>query len=158
MLADARNELNWSQERAAEEAELPKKAIAKYEVYPEVATPARILKLSETYKNPEILEWYCTDVCPVGKKQHCKMVSNGLTGAAMSVVAETMDLQLLQHLLMKITCDGRIDTNELCDMEKIMIEIEHVERALHALKIQFTKELSRIEREKSPVRQHRRVS
>jgi len=158
MLADARNGLHWSQERASAEADIPKKALAKYEVYPEEATPDRILKLSQTYQNPEILEWYCTDVCPVGKTNHCKMVSNGLTGAAMSVVAETMDLQTLQHLLMKITCDGRVDANELGDMERIMIEIEHVERAIHALKIQFSKEVSRLENEKSLVHQHRRVS
>lgn len=158
MLAEARNELHLSQERASELSDIPKKALAKYEVYPEEATPDRILKLSQAYKDPEILEWYCTDVCPVGKTQHCKMVSNGLTGAAMSVVAETMDLQLLQHLLMKITCDGRIDVNELADMERIMTEIEHVERAIHALKIQFSKEVSRLEKEKAPVRQHRRVS
>ena len=158
MLADARNGVHLSQERASELSDIPKKALAKYEVYPEEAPPERILKLSQTYKDPEILEWYCTDVCPVGKTQHCKMVSNGLTGAAMSLVAETMDIQAVQQLLMKITCDGQIDSSELGDMERIMTEIEHVERAIHALKIQFAKEVSRLEKEKSPVRQHRRVS
>ena len=158
MLAEARNEAGLSLESTEDMTNVPRRAIAKYEVHPEEAPPERILKLSETYKNPEILEWYCTDICPVGKTQHCKMVSNGLTGAAMSLVAETMDIQAVQQLLMKITCDGQIDSSELSDMEKIMTEIEHVERAIHALKIQFAKEVSRLEKEKSPVRTHRRVS
>jgi len=158
MLADARNGVHLSQERASELSDIPKKALAKYEVYPEEAPPERILKLSQTYKDPEILEWYCTDVCPVGKSCHSKLVVNDLSGAAMKVIKETDDLHGLSKLIMEMFWDGKIDESELIDLEKVMTEIEHTERAIHALRAKVAQEMARLEKEKSPVRQHRRVS
>lgn len=158
MLADARSLAGLSLECAAELTDVPRKAISKYEVCPEEAPPERILKLSEAYKNKEVLEWYCTDVCPIGKEQHCKITVNGLTSAVMTFITEMDDVEELEKLLMKITCDGKIDPSEVADVDKIMTEIDHVERAIHALKAKVARELSRIEKENSPVRQHRRVS
>lgn len=158
MLADARSLAGLSLECAAELTDVPRKAISRYEVSPEEAPPERILKLSAAYQNKEVLEWYCTDICPIGKEQHCKIVVNGLTSAVMTFITEMDDVEELEKLLMRITCDGKIDQAEIADMKKIMLEIDHVERAIHALKAKVAKELSRLEKENSPVRQHRRVS
>ena len=158
MLAEARNEAGLSLESAAELTDVPRKAISKYEVCPEVAPPERILKLSEAYKNKDLLEWYCTDVCPIGKEQHCKIVVNGLSSAAMTFLTELDDVQSIKKLLMRVTCDGKIDATEIEDTSRFMAEIEHIERAIHALKSKVAQELSRIEKARSPVRQHRRVS
>lgn len=158
MLAEARSEAGLSLESTSELTDVPRKAIAKYEICPEEAPPDRILKLSEAYQNKEVLEWYCTDVCPIGKEQHCKIKVNGLSSAVMTFITEMDDVEELEKLLMRITCDGKIDQSEVADIEKIMSEIDHVERAIHALKARVASELSRLEKEKSPVRQHRRVS
>ncbi|TWH48506.1 helix-turn-helix transcriptional regulator [Sporomusa sp. KB1] len=158
MLADARNEAGLSLECVSEITNVPRKAISKYEVAPEEAPPERILKLAEAYHNKDVLEWYCTDVCPIGKEQHCKVVVNGLTSAAMTFLTELDDVQSIQKLLMRVTCDGKIDASEIEDTEKFMTEIEHIERAIHALKSKVAQEMDRLEKEKSPVHQHRRVS
>ena len=149
MLAEARNDAKMSLECAEAITDVPRRSISQYEICPEKAPPDRVLKLSKAYHNLEVLEWYCTDVCPIGREQHCKIVVNGLTSAVMTMITEMNDVENLEKQLMKLTCDGVIDLSEMKDMEKIMTEIEHVERAIHALKAQYSKELSRIQKERA---------
>ena len=156
MLASVRNELGWSQERAANEAQIAKKSLSRYEICPESASPEKILSLSKAYQNEELLEWYCTDICAIGREHHCKFVVNDLASSVLSLLKELGDIGAYQSKLISITCDGHIDTSEVSDAQAIMGEIEHLERALHALKSKFAREFDNLEKGKSPARQCRR--
>lgn len=154
MLAKVRNDLGWSQERAAFEAGIGRRTLTRYEIAPQSAQPDKIMRLAEAYNNPEILEWYCTEVCEIGSIYHCKMQVNDLSSAVLTLLKEMNDVQDLQGKLISISCDGKIDKNEIPDMEHIMEEIEQLESALHALKCKAAKFMPL--KEKSPVLAHRR--
>lgn len=149
MLAGVRNDLGWSQERAAAESGVAKRTISRYEINPEVATPRKVLKIAEAYQNSEIIEWYCTEVCAIGKEHHCSFKINDFSTSVIAFIKELGDLVKQQESLISIACDGQIDQTELEKLNLVMLEVEHVERAIHALKNHVAHEVAKLKKRKT---------
>lgn len=159
MLAEARETAGLSQECAAGEAHIGRRSLSRYEDVPEKANPQVILKLAEIYNSQELVEWYCTNVCEIGKEKHCKIQVNDLSTAGLRWLKELQDSVAIKDRLLSILCDGKIDAAELPELHGIMSEIDELESALHALKIKVSKEVDNLtKKEKPPVLAHRRLS
>lgn len=154
-MANFRNGL--SQEYVAAEAHVGRRSLCRYEVNPEKANPQVILSLARVYQNNEMIEWYCTDVCEIGKIKHCKMKANDLATAGLRWLKELQDVIAVKDLLISILCDGRIDSSEIHDLLLIMKEIDELEGAVHALRIKVSHEVDKLQgKEKPPARACRR--
>lgn len=145
MLAEVRNEAHLSQECAAAEAHVGRRSLSRYEVMPERANPQVILSLANVYHNNEMIEWYCTDVCEIGKKKHCKIKVNDLATAGLRWLKELQDVINVKDRLITILCDGKVDQSELNDLKMIMREIDELEGAVHALRIKVSHEVDKLQ-------------
>ncbi|MBU2701662.1 putative transcriptional regulator [Sporomusaceae bacterium BoRhaA] len=149
MLAEVRNEAHLSQECAAAEAHVGRRSLSRYEVMPERANPQVILSLANVYHNSELIEWYCTDVCEIGKNKHCKIKANDLATAGLRWLKELQDVIAVKDSLITILCDGRIDSSEVATLKAIMKEIDEMEGAVHALRIKVNHEVDKLEHKKA---------
>ncbi|MDU2064378.1 MAG: hypothetical protein E6713_06000 [Sporomusaceae bacterium] len=156
-MVDFRNGAGLTLEKAAAAANYERRTVARYEKTPEKANPLAILTLAKAYHSDEMLEWYCTEVCDIGKEKHCKMRANDLAAAGLRWLKELQDVINVKDRLIAILCDGRVDASELNDLEMIMREIDELEGAVHGLRIKVSREVDKLAKEKPPVLEHRRL-
>jgi DNA-binding XRE family transcriptional regulator len=149
MLAEARIDAGLSQECAAAEAHVGRRSLSRYEIMPEKANPQVILNLARVYQSDEMIEWYCTDICEIGKIKHCKIRANDLAIAGLRWLKELQDVNAVKDRLLSILCDGRVDSSELEDLLLVMKEIDEFEAAVHALRIKVHHEMDKLAKRKA---------
>lgn len=99
-------------------------------------TPEDVLALSLAYNKPELRNYYCCEVCEIGKKDapHVEDADNVhkiLVGMAVSL--ESINSKKMR--LMEILADGKVDDSEIPDLNKILDELEKISMTVEAIQL-----------------------
>jgi hypothetical protein len=102
--------------------------------------PEEIHLMADLYNAPELENYYCTNMCPLGRDMPIvKMVDlDRISVRALSTfrkIGETKDL------LLDIVEDGVIDESEKADMQKILKNLDELEQIAQSLKLWVKKNL-----------------
>ena len=98
--------------------------------------PADVLAMSKAYNKPELRNYYCTHECPIGKidAPQVKMNSN-IHELLVNMLLSLEAVNSNKMRLMEILADGKIQSDEIEDFEKIEKELEHISMAVESIQL-----------------------
>jgi len=141
---EARDELDWSREKAADEIAkiengkynyLDKYRLVKIEEETVKIQPEDIVALSKAYKKPELRNHYCCHHCDIGKIDAPEVIYDNVHEILvnMSVSLESVNSKKLR--LMEILADGKVDDTEITDLNRILEELERISMTVEAIQL-----------------------
>ncbi|MCM1221216.1 MAG: XRE family transcriptional regulator [Lachnospiraceae bacterium] len=102
--------------------------------------PEEVHLMADLYNAPELRNYYCTEMCPLG----CdipKANADGLDRIAIKALSAFRRLGMAKELLLDITEDGVITEDEKPDLQTVLQSLSEVEEVAQNLKIWAKKNL-----------------
>ena len=98
--------------------------------------PEDVVAMAKRYNKPELRNYYCCNECAIGRIDAPEVTFNG--GIHEILVNMAVSLRNVNHekiRLMEILEDGKVDSDEQADYEKISEELEHISMTIEALQL-----------------------
>lgn len=97
--------------------------------------PEEILEMAKAYKSPELCNYYCSNVCAIGKVSVPEVKLASLPEIVLKMVATLNQLENERNCLIQITEDGVIADDEISDFVRIQKELDKILITANALKL-----------------------
>lgn len=131
----------FSKEGAAELLGVSVSTLSDYELgITKVVPPDMVLKMSDLYNAPELENYYCTSVCPLGRDIPKADLAD-LDRISVKALSTFRKLTETKELLLDITEDGVIDESEKPALDKILETLDELEQVAQSLKLWVKKNL-----------------
>ena len=131
-----REKLELSREKASELlGSVPPERIEKIENEKVIPHPDEVLAMADGYRMPALCNYYCANQCPVGQRYVPEIKAKDLSQIILEMVASLNSIHKKQERLIEITADGRIDSDEIADFNKIREELEHISITVETLQL-----------------------
>lgn len=135
------NERLYSKEGAAELLGVSVSTLSDYELgITKTIPPDMVLKMSDLYNAPELRNYYCSEICPLGFDAPRVEISD-LDRICVRALSSFRRLDKTKELLLDITEDGVVSEDEKPDMEKVVHDLEELEEITQNLKVWIRKNL-----------------
>lgn len=107
-----------------------------------ISTPAPevVLKMSDLYNAPELENYYCTNMCPLGCNIP-KVDLEKLDRISLKALSTFRKVEKTRELLLDITADGVISEDEKADMQTIVSNLEELEQIAQSIKLWVKKNM-----------------
>lgn len=102
--------------------------------------PEEVHLMAGLYNAPELENYYCINICPLGSNIPKADISN-LDRISLHAISVLREMDSVQELLIDITADGVISKDEVEDMHKILGTLEELEQITQSLKLWVKKNL-----------------
>ena len=102
--------------------------------------PEEVHLMADLYNAPELRNFYCTGMCPLGCEVSKASVED-LDRITIRVVSAFRRLDGTKELLLDITEDGVVSDDERQDMRRVLESLEELEGIAQSLKIWVKKNL-----------------
>ena len=102
--------------------------------------PEEIHLMADLYNAPELENYYCTNICPLGRNVPRADISSQ-ERRSLRAISVLREMGNVQELLIDITADGIISVDEKEDMHKILGTLEELEQVAQSLKLWAKKNL-----------------
>lgn len=102
--------------------------------------PDEIRLMSDLYNAPELENYYCTNMCPLGIDMPKADIAD-LDRIAVKALSSFRKIGETKEMLLDITADGVIDESEKEDMQRILDNLEELEQITQSLKLWVKKNL-----------------
>lgn len=102
--------------------------------------PEEIRLMADLYNAPELENYYCTNMCPLGDGMPEIDIAS-LDRISVKALSTFRKLGETRELLLDITEDGVIDESEKPELEKILATLEELEQVAQSLKLWVKKNL-----------------
>lgn len=139
-----REELGLSREKASELMEtISKEKIEKIESEKTIPKADEIMIMAEAYNRPELRNYYCANVCEIGKvhKPDIKIKDN-LSNIVLEMIASLNSMKNKQERFIEIAADGVIEEEEIKDFVHIQEELDRITMTVETLQIWSDKMLN----------------
>lgn len=103
--------------------------------------PEEIHLMADLYNAPELKNYFCKNICPLGGDIPRAEVAN-LDRITVRILSAIRRLGETNDLLLDITEDGVIDESERDDMGKVLHNLEELEQITQSMKLWVKKNLS----------------
>ncbi len=131
-----REELGLTREQASELLEsIPTDRIEKIENERLEPHPEEVLVMAKKYKAPELSNYYCSNICPIGKQYVPEVKIQALSSIVLNMVDSLNEAQDSQKRLISITADGVVDDAEIDDFVDIQENLERISITVKALQL-----------------------
>lgn len=135
-----------SREGASEFLGISKDSLTDYELdLCKVVPVDKVVIMSEAYNAPELLNHYCCNECPIGKRITPIIDSENIDNLykfAISVANTLDDSVNIQKTLLKIVEDGVIDESEKDELEVIVLFFSKLEKRAAELRVIAERQLN----------------
>lgn len=135
------NDRLFSKESASELLGVSVSTLSDYELgVTKVIPPDMVVKMSDLYNAPELENYYCTNMCPLGCNIP-KVSVEELDRISLKALSTFRKVEGTRELLLDITADGVISEDEREDMQKILGNLEELEQVAQSLKLWVKKNM-----------------
>lgn len=135
------NERLFSKEGASELLGVSVSTLSDYELgITKVVPPDMVVKMADLYNAPQLENYYCTNMCPLGGSIPKAEIAD-LDRITVRTLSAFRKLRNTKELLLDITEDGVIDESEKADMEKVLEDLEELEQIAQSMKLWIKKNL-----------------
>ena len=136
----SRENAGLTREAASEKMEfMTEDRIERIESAKSAPHPDEVLAMAEAYDDPILVNRYCTNECPIGRKYVTAVNDEELASIVINIVDSVNGLNNLKDRLIGITADGVITEEERPDFYKILSYLERVSSAAGTLKLLLEK-------------------
>ena len=122
-----------SRERTAERLYIDRTRLANIELEKVVPHPEETATFAEAYKAPELCNYYCSQLCPLGKETIPKIELNELDRTVLLLLAALKDLPKIKEELITIAADGDIQADERRGMDSILATLNEAAKRIQSL-------------------------
>lgn len=138
--AAAHNEQLSSREGAADIMSIDRGRLYRIESGIANPYPEEIRLMADLYNAPELENYYCTNMCPLGCNIPKASVEE-LDRISLKALSTFRKVEGTRELLLDITADGVISEDERADMQKILGNLEELEQVAQSLKLWVKKNM-----------------
>lgn len=128
-----------SRERTAEVLGIDRTRLAYIELEKINPHPDEALLLADAYRAPEICNYYCSKLCPIGQRTVAEVEINELERTVLQLLSAFRDLPKVKEELITIASDGVIHSDECPIMEGIIRKLDEAAARIQSLKLYYTK-------------------
>lgn len=140
MEASKSNDSFSSRESTAEFVGLDRTRLAYIELGTIMPHPEEALILSEAYNAPELCNYFCSRMCPLGIKTVNEVETPALERTVLKLLSIFQTLPQIKAELIEIAANGVIENDECERMEEIIRCLDQAADSINALKIYFKKQ------------------
>lgn len=97
--------------------------------------PDEVLLMSDTYKQPDLCNYFCANQCPIGQQYVPQIQMKDLSQIVLETIASLNAVQKKKDRFIEITVDGKITEDELADFAAIQKELEKISIAVETLQL-----------------------
>lgn len=135
------NERLYTKEYAAEMLGISPSSLSDYELgVTKIVPPDMIIKMADLYNSPELRNYYCREVCPLG----CdipKVELEDLDRITVKALSTFRKISETKEMLLDITEDGKISEDERPELKKILDTLDELVAVSQNLKVWAEKNL-----------------
>ena len=135
MAAAEKNERLSSREGASEETGIDRKRMQRIEIGTLNPYPEEVLLMADAYHAPELLNYHCSQCCPIGQRTVPRAELNELDRITVKFLNALEQIRNSDKELLQIAQDGTLTADEVPQMEHLLIGIQRI--ATVALEIQI---------------------
>lgn len=129
------NEKFFSKEYAADQLHISAGQLQDYELgITKCIPPDSILRMADVYNAPELRNLYCREMCPLGCDMP-KLELEDLDRITVKAMSTFRKMAETKEILLDITEDGQISTEEQPELEKVLKNLDEVSAIAQSLKI-----------------------
>lgn len=114
--------------------------VSDWELGISIPAPEVVLKMSDLYNAPELENYYCTNMCPLGCNIP-KVDPEALDRISLRALATFRKVEETREILLDITADGVIAENEKADLQKVLDNLEELEQIAQSMKLWVKKNM-----------------
>ena len=138
--ASAHNEQLSSREGAADIMSIDRGRLYRIESGITNPYPEEIRLMADLYNAPELENYYCTNICPLGGEMPKADLAD-LDRISIRALSTFRKIGETKDLLLDITEDGIISEDEKGDLNKVLENLEELEQIAQSLKLWVKKNL-----------------
>lgn len=138
--ASSHNEQLSSREGAADIMSIDRGRIYRIESGITNPYPEEVHLMADLYNAPELRNYYCTNICPLGYEMP-KVEMENLDRICVKALSVFRKVESTKEMLLDITEDGVISDDEKPDLEKILDTLDEIEAVAQNLKVWVKKNL-----------------
>lgn len=138
--ASAHNEQLSSREGAADIMSIDRGRLYRIESGIANPYPEEIRLMADLYNAPELENYYCTNICPLGGEMPKADLAD-LDRISIRALSTFRKIGETKNLLLDITEDGIISEDEKGDLNKVLENLEELEQIAQSLKLWVKKNL-----------------
>lgn len=139
---DRRQSAGMTRAQASESTYLSESRIEKIENGKIEPTPEDVYAMAKAYSDPALCNYYCANVCRIGKEYIPEAEEKPLSQIAIEVLATLNSLNKDKERLIEIVADGKIDNDELYDFASIQVQLEQLSLTVAALQLWMTQTIA----------------
>lgn len=132
---DRRQKAEMTRQQASEATYISESRIEKIESGKVEPHPDDVYAMSKAYKDPELCNYYCSQVCRIGREYVPKIKAKTLSEIVIEMLASLNSLNKEKDRLIEIVADGRIEDDELHDFASIKMQLEHLSLTVDSLQL-----------------------
>ena len=133
--AAERNERMSSLEGASEETGIDRKRLQRIEIGTLNPYPEEVLLMAEAYHAPELMNYHCSQCCPIGQRTVPRAEASELDRITVKFLSALEQIRDSDKELLQIARDGTLTADEVPQMEHLLSGIQRI--ATVALEIQI---------------------
>lgn len=134
------NELLSSREGAADIMSIDRGRLYRIESGIANPYPEEIHLMVDLYNAPELENYYCTNMCPLGGDMPRVDIVT-LDRITVNVISSFRKVESTKELLLDIVEDGIIDDSEKADLQRVLSNLEELEQITCSLKLWVKKNI-----------------
>ncbi len=141
MAATSFNDKMASREGAAEEIGIDRTRLARIELGSINPYPEEVLLMSDTYDAPQLMNFYCSHVCPIGRQtvEPCEMLD--FDRMMFRALGALQDAERISETIIGIAKDGRVGQDETGKMRVVMNYLQNVGAAADEMQLWIKKHM-----------------
>ena len=97
--------------------------------------PDEVLAMERSYQAPELSNYYCTHECPIGMKYEQEVTLKSLAQVTVETLSALNAMDEEKKRLIDISVDGRVDTIERIDFDRILDKLKALDRSIRSMQL-----------------------
>ena len=106
------------------------------------AYPEDVVELAEAYRQPELCNWYCRNMCGIGSRIAPDIDAKELPQTVLEIINKLNLLTEKKDILITLAEDGKITAAERKEFSEIYDQLDHLSDSVESLKIWVRKTLA----------------
>ena len=135
MAAAACNDSFNSREGAAEAIGIDRTRLARIELGSLNPYPEEVLLMSDAYNAPELNNFYCTKMCPLGRHTVPPADLLHLDRITIKILAALGNTEFIQKTILDVVRDGKVTDNEQQQISEVLSALETISKAAAEMKL-----------------------
>ncbi len=130
-----------SREAASEELGIDRTRLARIELDTLTPYPEEVLIMSEYYDAPELANYYCSQMCPLGKKTVLPAEMQSLDRLTIRILSALTEAGDIKDTILDVVADGVITADETVKVREVCAALDRIAVTAQELRIYMAKNL-----------------